>query len=130
VVGVEDGVMTVAEHAEDGSVKKEHKLPFKYSMVIPAFKGVDAVAAVPELCNPRVSCLIRRAPALEEIPEHLLRRRLRRDSARRGDPGADLARREPAYMIESDGQREYCENGPRPISPEARHGPGHLENAI
>jgi sulfide:quinone oxidoreductase len=58
VVGVEDGVMTVAEHADDGSVKKEHKLPFKYSMVIPAFKGVDAVASVPELCNPRGFVLI------------------------------------------------------------------------
>ena len=58
ITGVEDGVMTVAEHNEDGSVKKEHKLPFKYSMVIPAFKGVDAVAAVPELCNPRGFVLI------------------------------------------------------------------------
>jgi len=58
VVGVEAGMMTVAEHNEDGSVKKEHKLPFKYSMVIPAFKGVDAVAAVPELCNPRGFVLI------------------------------------------------------------------------
>jgi sulfide:quinone oxidoreductase len=50
--------MTVAEHNEDGSVKKEHKLPFKYSMMLPAFKGVDAVAAVPELCNPRGFVLI------------------------------------------------------------------------
>ncbi len=58
ITGVEDGVMTVAEHAEDGSVKKEHKLPFRYSMVIPAFKGVDPVAAVPELCNPRGFVLI------------------------------------------------------------------------
>jgi sulfide:quinone oxidoreductase len=58
IAGVEDSVMTVAEHNEDGSVKKEHKLPFRYSMVIPAFKGVDAVAAVPELCNPRGFVLI------------------------------------------------------------------------
>jgi sulfide:quinone oxidoreductase len=58
VTGVEDGVMTVAEHGEDGTVKKEHKLPFRYSMVIPAFKGVDPVAAVPELCNPRGFVLI------------------------------------------------------------------------
>jgi sulfide:quinone oxidoreductase len=58
VLGVETGVMTVAEHNEDGSVKKEHKLPFKYSMMLPAFKGVDAVAAVPELCNPRGFVLI------------------------------------------------------------------------
>jgi sulfide:quinone oxidoreductase len=58
ILGVEAGVMTVAEHNEDGSVKKEHKLPFKYSMVLPAFKGVDAVAAVPEMCNPRGFVLI------------------------------------------------------------------------
>ncbi|MGB5104842.1 MAG: FAD/NAD(P)-binding oxidoreductase [Steroidobacteraceae bacterium] len=53
ILGVEDGVMIVAEHGDDGAVKKEHKLPFKYSMVLPAFKGVEPVAAVPELCNPR-----------------------------------------------------------------------------
>jgi sulfide:quinone oxidoreductase len=58
ITGVEDAVMTVAEYAEDGTVKKEHKLPFRYSMVIPAFKGVDPVAAVPELCNPRGFVLI------------------------------------------------------------------------
>jgi sulfide:quinone oxidoreductase len=58
VTGVEDGVVTVAEHNDDGTVKKEHKLPFKYSMFLPAFKGVDAVAAVPELCNPRGFVLI------------------------------------------------------------------------
>ena len=53
ITGIEAGVMTVVEHDEGGAPKKEHKLPFRYSMVIPAFKGVDAVAAVPELCNPR-----------------------------------------------------------------------------
>jgi sulfide:quinone oxidoreductase len=58
IVGVEKGVMIVAEHGEDGTVKKEHKLPFQFSMVIPAFKGVDPVAAVPQLCNPRGFVLI------------------------------------------------------------------------
>ena len=53
ITGVEAGMMTVVEHDENGAQKKEHRLPFRYSMVIPAFKGVDAVAAVPELCNPR-----------------------------------------------------------------------------
>jgi sulfide:quinone oxidoreductase len=43
---------------EDGAVRKEHKLPFKWAMILPAFKGVDAVAAVPELCNPRGFVLI------------------------------------------------------------------------
>ena len=46
VLGVEAGVMTVAEHNEDGSVKKEHKLPFKYSMMLPAFRGVDVTEAM------------------------------------------------------------------------------------
>ena len=41
-----------------GAVKKEHELPFKYSMMLPAFKGVDAVAAVEGLCNPRGFVLI------------------------------------------------------------------------
>ena len=50
--------MTVQELDENGALKKEHKLPFAYSAVIPAFKGVDAVAAVPGLCNPRGFVLI------------------------------------------------------------------------
>ena len=53
ITRVEDGSMAVTEHEEDGRPKKEHALPFKYAMVLPAFKGVDAVAAVPGLCNPR-----------------------------------------------------------------------------
>lgn len=31
----------------------EKELPFKYAMIIPAFKGVDAVSSVPGLANPR-----------------------------------------------------------------------------
>jgi sulfide:quinone oxidoreductase len=58
ITGVDEGMMTVAEHTEDGAVKKEHKLPFRYSMVIPAFKGVEAVAGVADLCNPRGFVLI------------------------------------------------------------------------
>ena len=50
--------MTVQELTEDGVLKKEHKLPFAYGAVIPAFKGVDAIAAVPGLCNPRGFVLI------------------------------------------------------------------------
>ncbi|HET9473276.1 MAG TPA: FAD/NAD(P)-binding oxidoreductase [Steroidobacteraceae bacterium] len=50
--------MKVTECDEEGKPKKEHALPFRYAMVIPAFKGVDAVAAVPELCNPRGFVLI------------------------------------------------------------------------
>jgi len=50
--------MRVAEHDDEGKLRKEHVLPFRYAMVIPAFKGVDAVAAVPDLCNPRGFVLI------------------------------------------------------------------------
>lgn len=58
IVEVKAGEMTVHEMDEAGQLKKEHKLPFAYSAVIPAFKGVDPVAAVPGLCNPRGFVLI------------------------------------------------------------------------
>ena len=55
---VRAGEMQVSECDDDGKPRKAHTLPFKYSMMLPAFKGVDAVAAVPELCNPRGFVLI------------------------------------------------------------------------
>lgn len=58
ITTVADGSMSVTECDEDGKLRKEHQLPFKYSMVLPAFKGVDAVANVPGLCNPRGFVLI------------------------------------------------------------------------
>jgi sulfide:quinone oxidoreductase len=58
VTKVEPGKMFVTELGEDGQVKKEHELPFKFSMMLPAFKGVDAVAQVDGLCNPRGFVLI------------------------------------------------------------------------
>ena len=50
---VEDGRMLVAEVDNNGATIKEYELPFKYSMMLPAFRGVDVVAAVEGLCNPR-----------------------------------------------------------------------------
>ncbi|HYL00675.1 MAG TPA: FAD/NAD(P)-binding oxidoreductase [Steroidobacteraceae bacterium] len=58
ITGVTAGSMAVAEHDEDGKPRKEHQVPFRYAMVLPAFKGVDAVAGVPGLCNPRGFVLI------------------------------------------------------------------------
>jgi sulfide:quinone oxidoreductase len=55
---VEAGRMFVTEMDENGQPKKEHELPFKYSMMLPAFKGVDPVAGVEGLCNPRGFVLI------------------------------------------------------------------------
>ena len=43
---VEDGHMIVEEIAEDGSVKAEKDLPFAFSMMLPAFRGIEAVRGV------------------------------------------------------------------------------------
>ena len=55
---VEDGKMFVTQLDDLGNVYKEHEVAFKLAMMLPAFKGVDAVAAVPNLCNPRGFVLI------------------------------------------------------------------------
>ena len=53
VTRIEAGKMFVTEVNEDGSEKKQHELPFKYSMMLPAFKGIDAVFGIEGLTNPR-----------------------------------------------------------------------------
>ena len=54
VTKVEEGMMFVDEHDAAGEVIKQHEVPFKLSMMLPAFKGVDAVNAVgDDLVNPR-----------------------------------------------------------------------------
>ncbi|WP_031256171.1 NAD(P)/FAD-dependent oxidoreductase [Curvibacter lanceolatus] len=58
VTKVDAGRMFVSELDDAGQLKKEHELPFAFSMMLPAFKGVDAVAAVEGLCNPRGFVLI------------------------------------------------------------------------
>jgi sulfide:quinone oxidoreductase len=50
---VEDGLMHVIECDEEGKEKKRHELPFKHSMMLPAFRGIDAVRDVEGLVNPR-----------------------------------------------------------------------------
>ena len=53
IAGVRAGEMDVAEMDAKGEPLQTHALPFKYSMVLPAFTGVDAVRQVKALCNPR-----------------------------------------------------------------------------
>jgi len=53
VTKVEDGKMHVQEIAEDGSVKSEKELPFAFSMMLPAFRGIKAVSGIEGLSNPR-----------------------------------------------------------------------------
>lgn len=55
---VEAGKLFTTQLDDQGNLVKEHEVPFKLAMMLPAFKGVDPVAAVPELCNPRGFVLI------------------------------------------------------------------------
>lgn len=50
---IEAGMMYVTEVDENGQEKKKHELPFKHSMILPAFKGVDALLGIDKLVNPR-----------------------------------------------------------------------------
>jgi sulfide:quinone oxidoreductase len=70
IARVEAGTMHVVEHDEDGKPKKEHALPFKFSMMLPAFKGVDAVFGIDKLTNPRGFILIdeyQRNPTFQNV---------------------------------------------------------------
>jgi len=70
VKAVEAGKMTVEELGEDANVKKTHDLPFAYSMMLPAFRGVAAVRGLEGLTNPRGFILIdknQRNPAFPNI---------------------------------------------------------------
>ena len=58
ITKVEDGKMHFTEVDDAGNDKKEHELEFKHSMVLPAFKGVDAVMDIEGLTNPRGFILI------------------------------------------------------------------------
>jgi sulfide:quinone oxidoreductase len=58
VTKVEADKVHVLELNEDGTEKKVHALSSKYSMMIPAFKGIDAVIGIEGLTNPRGFILI------------------------------------------------------------------------
>ncbi|HTT40759.1 MAG TPA: FAD-dependent oxidoreductase, partial [Burkholderiales bacterium] len=50
---IEPGKMYVTEYDDLGKEKRTHEVPFKYSMMLPAFKGIDAVFGIEGLTNPR-----------------------------------------------------------------------------
>jgi sulfide:quinone oxidoreductase len=51
-VKVEPGKMFVEEFNGDGEKVREHVLEFRYSMMMPSFRGTNVVAEVEGLCNP------------------------------------------------------------------------------
>ena len=50
---VEDGKMHVEEVNPDGSVKAASELPFGFSMMLPAFRGIKPLMGIEGLVNPR-----------------------------------------------------------------------------
>ena len=58
ITQVGDGRMRFTEYDEDGEEKKQHELSFAHSMILPAFRGVDAVFGIDGLTNPRGFVLI------------------------------------------------------------------------
>ena len=53
VAKVESGMMFVEEVDETGATKATHELPFAFSMMLPAFRGIAAVRGIEGLTNPR-----------------------------------------------------------------------------
>ena len=55
---VEPGKMTVEEINDDGSIKATKELPFGFSMMLPAFRGIPPVSGIEGLSNPRGFTLV------------------------------------------------------------------------
>lgn len=53
VVGIANGKMEIDEVNDDGSLKKHHSLPYKHSMMLPAFRGIKPLRGINGLVNPR-----------------------------------------------------------------------------
>ena len=68
VSAVSAGEMRVQEFDEQAQLRHEHTLAFRFAMVLPALKGVDAVAAVTGLCNPRGFVLIDQHQRSKQYP--------------------------------------------------------------
>ncbi|MDX8377802.1 MAG: FAD/NAD(P)-binding oxidoreductase [Mariprofundales bacterium] len=49
---IDDGKMHLEEVNDNGEAIKQHTLDFKYAMMLPAFRGIPAVANVEGMCNP------------------------------------------------------------------------------
>jgi sulfide:quinone oxidoreductase len=58
VTKVEAGKMFVEQYDDDGNKVKDHEIEFKYSMMLPSFKGVDPLFEVEGLVNPRGFVLV------------------------------------------------------------------------
>jgi sulfide:quinone oxidoreductase len=67
---VEPGMISVEEFGENGTARKAHDLPFAYSMMLPALRGVEAVRGVEKLTNPRGFVIVdkhQRSPSFPNV---------------------------------------------------------------
>ena len=70
ILKVDAGGMEVEELDEAAAVSKTHSLPFRYSMILPAFRGIAAVRGIEGLTNPRGFILVdkhQRNPAFPNV---------------------------------------------------------------
>lgn len=65
----EPSKLHVSEIAADGSVKASHELDYVYSMMLPAFRGVEAVRGIEGLTNPRGFILVDKHQSNPAYPE-------------------------------------------------------------
>jgi sulfide:quinone oxidoreductase len=67
---VAEGTMSIEEVDDTGTVRKTYELPFGFSMILPAFRGVSAIRGLEKLVNPRGFVLIdefQRNPTYPEV---------------------------------------------------------------
>ena len=67
---VEPGKMTVEEVGDDGAVKATRELPFGFSMILPAFRGIQPLRGIDGLVNPRGFVIVdkhQQSPAFPNI---------------------------------------------------------------
>lgn len=69
VAEVTENKMRVQEIAADGSLASEQTLDFAFSMILPAFRGVDAVRGIEKLTNPKGFILIDKYQSNPTYPE-------------------------------------------------------------
>ena len=70
VTSVDTGAMTVETVGDDGAVAARQDLPFRYAMLLPAFRGVAAVRGIDGLVNPRGFVIVdshQRNPAFPNV---------------------------------------------------------------
>lgn len=60
--------MIVEQVAEDGTVKQTHEIPQKFSMMLPAFRGIEAVRGIEGLVNPKGFVTVDKTQRNEAFP--------------------------------------------------------------